>query len=137
MPVVGHFRAAKGARIQYNNTNLLMADWNANDQGDKLDSSCFENSAGQEQYVLGFSKLDYDASGNWNAQTNPFDNPPGIVPTDNGGPIKLFTNTAESFWNIPQAFVASCSNGAPVKQLVTYKFSGAAQPGWSPPTGSY
>lgn len=38
---VGHFRSAKRARISCNGTNLNQAEWEANEKGDDLDTTCF------------------------------------------------------------------------------------------------
>jgi len=41
MAVTGAFRAAKSARVVYNAVNLTLANWNANESADDLDTNCF------------------------------------------------------------------------------------------------
>ena len=133
MAVIGAFRAAKGSRVQYNSVNLTLANWNCNESADDLDTNCFEN-GGIDQGTIGFVKLDFDFDGNWDADQPKWTSPPGIIPTDDSPAINFFINVNDaSKWTIPTARILSTANGAPVKQLVTYKASGKGQPGWTNP----
>jgi hypothetical protein len=96
----------------------------------------FEN-GGADQGTIGFVKLDFDFDGNWDGNQNKWSSPVACIPTDNSPAIALYCNVADATkWTIPTARVLSTANGAPVKQMVTYKASCKGQPGWTNPGGS-
>jgi hypothetical protein len=81
--------------------------------------------------------VQYNAGGNWDASANPFDSPPGIYIRDDLLNLYFYTNTTDNvFWLLSQARVLSCRNGAQVRGLVTYQFSGKSNGGYTQPTGS-
>jgi hypothetical protein len=133
---VGKFRSGKGGRVSMNATLLKTQDWSVNDKCDRLDTTCFETN-GQEQLLTGIEGIEISIKGDWNAQTNAFDSPPGIYPQDAFPNVLLYENIADAvFWNVPFMCILSANNGAQVRGKVTFSFDGAGQPGWTRPTGS-
>lgn len=134
---VGHFRAAKNARVIIEATTLKKSVWDLTLRGDDLDTTTFESS-GVEQGTIGIVGIDWSCGANWDAQANNLTDPPGLYPRDDLGDVKLYENTTDNtFWDLPQNRVLSSKNGAEVRGLVTFssecKLNG---PGYSLPTGS-
>lgn len=137
MAAVGHQRAAKNSRVQVAGTNLRFANWRATWRGDDLDTTNFE-SAGSEQGTIGIQVVEWSMGGDWDAQQNAYDSPPGLYPRDDLGAVKLYENTTDNvFHNIPTNRVLSAENGAEVKGKVTFSANGKSQgSGYSAPAGS-
>lgn len=137
MAAVGHFRAAKGSRASVEGVVLRKSTWEVTYRGDDLDTTTFE-SAGFDQGTIGIVGIDWSLGANWDAQANNLDDPPGLFPRDNLGPVILFENVSDNvFWNIGQSRVISSKNGAEVRGLVTFSTEGKSNgTGILQPTGS-
>lgn len=137
MAAVGKQRAAKNSRVQVVATNLRAANWRVTRRGDDLDTSNFE-STGQEQGTIGFEVSEWSLGGDWDAQQNAFDNPPGLYPRDDLGTIRFYENVTDNVFHlITVSRVLSAENGAEVKGKVTFTANGKSQgTGVTLPTGS-
>lgn len=140
MGVVGHQRAGKNSRVQVVATNLRMANWRTTARGDDLDTTNMESS-GHEQGTIGTDVEEWELGGDWDAQQNAFDSPPGLFPRDDLGAIKFYLNVSDNvFHSLATNRVLSSENGAEVKGKVTFRSSGKSQgcalSGTSLPTGS-
>lgn len=132
---IGQFRSGKNARVSVSGANLLQNEWDVTDRGDWQDTTNFEDS-GEEQGLVGIEGLDYNVKGDWNAETNVYDDPPGIFPQDAFPDLQLYENISDNvFWDIPFSAIVSAQNGATVRGKVTFGWTGKAQPGWIRPTG--
>jgi len=134
--IAGHQRAGKGARITVGGAALNYGEFNCEDKADDLDETNFE-SGGIEQGTIGIEWVEYDASGYYDASNNPYDTP-ALFPRDNLANMRFYINSAESAqWIFTLARVLSAKNGAPVRQLITFAWSGKSQGPFSRPTGSF
>ncbi len=114
-----------------------MANWKATYKGDDLDTTNFE-SVGLEQGTIGVIVIEWSLGGDWDANINAFDSPPGLYPRDDLGSVKFFSNVADNVgYSIPANRVLSAEHGAEVKGKVTFSSSGKSQgSGTLVPTGS-
>ncbi len=132
---VGLQRSGKGSRIIFNDVILLQGEWRAGFRGDDLDTTHFE-SQGFEQGLIGIEVCEFNSTGNWDANNNVIDSPPGIYPQDLAPNIYMYTNVSDNvFWFLPFSRLISTENGSTVRGLVTFNFNGKSNGGFTPPTG--
>lgn len=130
--LIGEWYASKGSRIEADSVIMYQSEWSVDDKADPLDLTMFETD-GEEMLTTGIEGLDYNCGGNFRADVNAF-SAPGIFPQDSFPNLLLYLNVAGgSFWEMPFAAILSANNGTNVKQLVTFKWAGRSQPGWSRP----
>lgn len=127
MAAVGKQRAGKNSRIQVAGTNLRYATWKATWQGDDLDTVNME-SLGADQGLVGVIGCTWSLNGDWDANINAYDSPPGLYPRDDMGQIRFFENVADNVGhNLATNRVLSAENGAEVKGKVTFGANGKSQ----------
>lgn len=134
--MAGKQRSAKNSRIRVGSINLNHAKWDAEWQGDDLDTTNFE-SGGKEDGLIGIEVVIFSGGGHWDAGRNPFDSPPGIFPRADGGPLSLLENVTDNVgWTLPLVRFLSSKNSSEVRGLVTFDFSGRSNGVFTQPTGS-
>lgn len=116
-------RAGKGGRIVWAGQNLRLKEYSCDHKGDDLDTTCFEDN-GKETGLIGIEVLDCTARGDWDADSELTQDPPGIYPRSDGGPVKLYSNFADAqFSNLPIVRVLSARNTNAVRGLVGFETS--------------
>lgn len=136
MAIAGKQRAAKGSRIKANGATLNFGEWDTDDKADKLDGTNFE-SGGQGQGTTGIETVEYNAGGLWDAGKNAYDSPPGIYPQDSFANLYFYENVTDNvFWLFPLALILSAKNGASVREMVKFSWSGESNGPFTRPTGS-
>lgn len=131
----GHFRAGKNSRAQVNNQNMTTANWTATYTGEDLDVTNFESN-GYSEGITGVLELGWSLSGRWNAAQNPYEDPPGLFPTDEGGPIELFVNVSDNTsYLMNQVRVVDSEAKTSAKDAVDFTASGKSQGSFSAPSG--
>lgn len=134
--MAGKQRSAKNSRIRVAATTLNYARWDANWRGDDLDTTNFE-SAGLEEGLIGIEVVEFSGGGHWDAGRNPFDQPPGIFPRSDGGPVELIENVTDNIgWLLNVVRFLSTRNSAELRGVVSFEFSGKSNGAFSRPTGS-
>ena len=136
---IGHFRAGKGSRMVVVGTNLRLKKYTTDFKTDDLETDNFEAGlvGAFDQGTVGFFYLDYSGDGDWDAQQNALDAPPGIYPRDDLGLVKLYASVSDNtFWNIGQSRVLSSKVGSDSKGLVSFGFSAKSNSSFTAPTGS-
>ncbi len=129
-------RAMKNSRVSSQSTSLAFAQWDVTLTGDDLDTANFE-SEGLNEGILGFEGADWNCGGDWDAGTNPYDDPPGFYPRDDLNDLLFYENVTDAvLWDFPYARVRSSNNGGDIKGKVTFKASGKSQGPFNVPTGS-
>lgn len=132
----GYQRAGKNSRVQINATNLKKARWNVNENLEEIDTVNFE-SGGYDEGIGGISGCDWSLGGLWDANKNAFDDPPGLYPRDDLATLRFYENVTDNVrWSFTYARVRSATNGAEVRQGVTFESSGKSQGSFTRPTGS-
>ncbi len=132
----GYQRSGKLSRVTADGSALVHSKWNANWQGDDLDTVNFE-SVGVDEGILGIEWVDLSFGGDWDAHDNPLDDPPGLFPRDDLPDLNFYVNTTDAvYWNFPYARLRSANNSTEVKGKVAFECSGKNQGDWNPPTGS-
>jgi hypothetical protein len=123
----GYQRSGKNSRVEVNSSVLTQSKWEANLKGDDLDTANFQ-SEGLNEGIVGFIGAEWSCGGNWDANQNSFEDPPGFYPRDNLQNLLFYTNVADAvYWAFPYARVRSATNGAEAKGLVTFQASGMNQ----------
>jgi hypothetical protein len=135
--VVGHQRAGKNSRTQVGGVNLRNNTWRTTYRADDLDTTNFE-SGGHEQGTIGVDVIEWSMGGDWDAQQNAYDNPPGLYPRDDLGSVKCYENVSDNVLaSIPNNRVLSAENGAEVRGKVSFSANGKSQGGgFALPTGN-
>lgn len=132
----GFQRSMKDSQVNVGSTSLAFAQWDVTYTGDDLDTGNFE-SGGLNEGILGFEGCDWNCGGDWDAGTNPYDDPPGFYPRDDLTDLGFVENTTDDVgWLFDYARVRSSNNGGDVKGKVTFKASGKSQGTFTVPTGS-
>jgi hypothetical protein len=132
----GKQRAGKNSRINVGATRIVGQRWNVTWKGDDLDTVNFE-SGGLEEGILGIEGLEWSMAGDWDAGTNPFDDPPGLYPRDDLAGLEFYENVTDNVgWDLTYARVRSATNGAEVRGKVSFEASGMSQGSFTPPAGS-
>lgn len=133
----GYQRSGKNTRITITGVNLTMASWNIDLEGDDLNSRNFESS-GFDQGIIGFIKCRWQLSGDWDAGTNPFENPPGLYPRSNLGNVLFWTSTSDKVaWQFPFLRVLKARNSAVTNRgKVHFEASGISNGQFYYPLGS-
>ena len=133
-------RAGKNGRIAWGNSNLRAKQWSTDDKADDIDTTNFESvvqGISYDEGLTGPNVAEWSFSGSWDATANAFDDPPGIYPRDEGGPLKLYTNLTDAvFYNLILVRVLSAKVSCPVRGDVTFEASGKSQGQYTRPTGS-
>lgn len=121
------FRAGKNSAVSVGGILLLESKWDATHRGDDLDTTNFEGN-GNESGLIGVAGLDWSFGANWDFSKNPYTNPPGVYPRDDGSAMKLYADfTNGKFYNLPTWRCLHATTGSTVRGLVTYNASGKAQ----------
>lgn len=140
--VTGKQRAGKTSRVMTQGAALTYASWKADLKGADLETVNFEsyNAVALQTYgegILGVLDADTSFGGDWDAGTNPLDNPPGLYPRDDLPTTLFYTSRIDVvFWSFPYMRLRSTSCGSEVKGKVTFSTSGHNQGPFTFPTGS-
>jgi hypothetical protein len=139
-PFAGAPVAGKNARVTVGGgdeddapplATLNASEWNVDLKGDDLDVTTFED-GGYETGTIGILSADVSVKAPWDANLNPFDDPPAIYATDDLDNLTLYIIAPDPdvpddegvFWNFPFSRVLSSKVGAPVKDKVSFEWSG-------------
>ena len=131
----GHFRAGKNSRAQVNNQNMTQSSWTATYKGEDLDVTNFESN-GYDEGITGVLSLSWSLSGRWNAAQNPYADPPGLFPTDEGANMNLYVNVSDdTAYEMPLFRVVQSEAKTTATQAVDFSASGMAQGTFTSPSG--
>lgn len=133
----GHFRSGKNSRAQCGTSpqNMTQANWTADYAGEDLDVTNFESN-GYDEGICGVLSLAWSLSGRWNAAQNPFADPPGLFPTDEGDSLNLFVNVSDSTsYGMTQFRCKSSKVTTSAKGAVDFESSGMSQGSFTTPSG--
>ncbi len=145
----GAQRAGKLSRVLVLGTPLVYSSWTVTLSSPDLPTTNFEsfNSGGFNAFSGGQTFGEglhgqVDAAvrfgGDWDAGTNPLDNPPGLFVRDNLKTLVLQINRFDATgWAFPWSRIRSSECGTAVGALVTFSCSGHSQGPFSAPTGSF
>lgn len=142
LPGTGYQRAGKTSRIVVTGVPLAYSSWEVNEKTTDLDTMNFEsyNVAAAESFGEGIHdgvECDLRGAGDWDAHAAPFGSPPGLYVRDDLANLLYYTSRIDNvFWTFPFARLRSATNGAEVKNKVTFSFSGMSQGPFTPPTVS-
>jgi hypothetical protein len=142
LPGTGAQRAGKTSRIIAQGVPLTYASWNVDQKAEDLDTMNFEsyNVVSGESYGEGIHdglECGIRGGGDWDAAAAPYGNPPGLYVRDDLSALYFYTSRIDNvFWLFPWARIRSATNGAQVKQKVTFEFSGMSQGTFIVPTVS-
>lgn len=135
-------RAAKAARVQVGADFLTYSSWKVDVSGDDLETTNFESyvladDTTYKEGVLGPIECAVDFGGDWDAGTNPLDNPPGLYPRDDLADVSLIVNrTDATMWDFPYVRLRGASSGGEVGGKVTFTCTGKSQGPFVFPIGS-
>ncbi len=138
----GYQRAAKASQVLVAQTALSFASWEAQLNGDDLPTENFTSydSATDNAYmegILGFIGCELRYGGDWDAAANPLDDPPGLYPRDDLASLSFVVNINDATsWAFPYSRVRGATNGAAVKDKVTFSVTGKSQGEFTWPSGS-
>lgn len=138
----GSQRAGKTSRVGVGATFLTFASWKANATGADLSTVNFEsyNAAAAESFdegIMGPLACDVSFGGDFDAGTNPFDDPPGLYPRDDLAALSLYASRIDAtLWAFPYVRLRSANNGAEASGKVTFDCSGKNQGPFTYPAGS-
>jgi len=135
-------RAAKTSKVLVSTQPLTFASYEASLTGDDLQTVNFQSydNARQETFDEGIMGVLYCAvrfGGDWDAGTNPLDDPPGLFPRDDLPHVQFFTDFLDAVdWDFPLIRVRTATNGGTVKDKVTFDVDGKNQGPFDHPAGS-
>jgi hypothetical protein len=138
----GKQRAGKTSRVLVGATPLTFASWEVGLEGEDFPTVNFEsyNVAAQETFdegIMGALASSIRFGGDWDAGTNPLDEPPGLYPRDDLASLGLQVSRLDGVgWSFPYARLRSATCGADVKGKVTFNCSGKNQGPFTYPAGS-
>lgn len=145
----GAQRAGKLSRVLVNIVPLSYSSWTVGLASQDLSTVNFEsfNTAGFNAFSGGQSfgeglhasvEAAIKFGGDWDAGTNPLDNPPGLYVRDDLFGLALEVNRFDATaWNFDYSRIRSAENGTAVGGLVTFSCSGMSQGPFTAPTGSF
>lgn len=135
MSIAGTFRAGKGSAIQANGVFLTHNKFDGEETADKIPTENFESSARQGLTALPGCR--FNCGGLFDAHKNPYDSPPGIFVQDEFPNLYLYTNFLDGvFFLFPLSLILSNKVGMPVREGVSFDWSGESNGTYSRPTGS-
>ena len=105
---------------------LRESKWGVTHRGDDHDTTNFEGN-GKESGLVGVQGLDWNFGANWDFAANPYTNPPGVYPRDDGSDMKLYAVRNSKFYSMPTWRCIQAQTGAEIRGMVTYQASGKAQ----------
>ncbi len=127
MTIVGSFRAGKTSRITAGGTALTRNTYRVTHSGTREMTTNFECN-GFRQAVLGDEGLDWTISGDWDADQNPVDDPPGFYPREDGANLVIYTRVSDGDnYNMPIYFVTSGELSSSATGKVSVSATGASQ----------
>src|SRR5262245_25363193 len=138
----GKQRSAKTSRILINTQPLAFASWEVNLTGDDLDTVNFESynvplAQTFDEGILGVYNAAIRFGGDWDAGTNPYDDPPGLFPRDNLANVSFQESRLDLVgWTFPYIRLRTATNGGQVRGKVTFNCDGKNQGPFGFPTGS-
>lgn len=138
----GYQRAGKASKITVTGQILAYSSYEANVEGQDLDTTNFESydatvDQSYEEGILGVLRCGLTYGGDWDAGLNPLDEPPGLYPRDDLDTLALFTNVNDAtYWYFPYSRIRTAVNGSAVRDKVTFRVTGANQGTFTFPTGS-
>ena len=138
----GTQRAGKASQVNVDGTALTFASYNAKVAGQDLETTNFESYVLAEdttykEGILGPIECALDFGGDWDAGTNPLDDPPGLYPRDDLPNVEFVTNRGDaSFWDFPYVRLRNCASGAAPDAKVTFTCDGMSQGPFVFPIGS-
>ena len=110
--------------------------------GDDLDTVNFESynaAAGQtfDEGILGVYNAAIKFGGDWDAGTNPFDDPPGLFPRDNLAGVQFQESRLDLVgWAFGYIRLRTANNSAVVRGKVEFNVDGKNQGPFNLPAGS-
>lgn len=132
----GKFRSGKTGRTTVNAQTIKNNEWDVTYRGADLDTTNFESN-GYEEGLTGLIGADWTIKGDWDAGVNPYDNPPGLYPRDDGVNMVLYPKVADNKpFTFPLWRCDSTRVGVRTDGKVTFDASGKSQGSFSIPTGS-
>lgn len=138
----GKQRAGKASRITIGADSLTFSSYEVNLTIEDYPTPNFEsyvaaNDTTYDEGVSGPLSADIRFGGDWDAGTNPLDEPPGLYPRDDLEDVQFFTNRTDAVnWDFSYIRLRSCTNGSDVRGKVTFNCSGKNQGPFTFPTGS-
>lgn len=130
------FRAGKNSRASCDGTVLNMNEYSWTHHGDPLDVTNFESN-GLYEGIIGIQSLDWTLRGDWDAAKNPFDDPPGLYPREDGESLVMYTNKTDGKAASMTAYLCSDSTvNSTATGKVGYNAAGKSNGSFSVPTGS-
>ena len=140
----GYQIAGKTSQVLVGGSALTYASWEAAMKGDDLPTVNFQSyniTAAQTfgEGIIGPIDCDIKFGGDWDAGTNPLDEPPGLYPRDDLSSVSFVTNRVVApsvAWDFDFVRLRSSTSGADVKGKVTFNTSGMNQGPFAPPVGS-
>ncbi len=151
MAVVGSFRSGKASRIQVGTGTFLTENhWDVTETGDMQDTTnfeCFTTDFGSSgitggrtmtQGLIGNESADVSAGGNWDANQNPYEDPPGIFISDQGPTTLLYINRVDNtFFGFDETLITQAAIGVDQDGVVTFAWKFKNQGPWSRPEGNF
>jgi hypothetical protein len=129
-------RSGKTSELSVQGVLLTQSKWSCIYSGVDLPTLNFQ-SAGLDEGILGPEGLRWEFSGDWDAGTNSYDDPPGVYPRDNLPNLLMILNPVDAqVFDMPYARVRSSTVATDVNGLVTFQASGMSQGPFTVPTGS-
>lgn len=136
MGTSGAWRAGKNSRVEVANQRVAMASYSVTDRAGDIDTSNIE-SEGFEEGITGLFGADWDVGGKWDAGLNPFEDPPGLYPRDDGTELSIYTNVADAkFYNFPFYRCIQATLRMTASQGVDIEARGKNQGAFTRPSGS-
>ena len=129
-------RSGKLGRITIGGTIYALNKWDVDPEAEIGETTNFE-SGGYYQDDVGILKATGTAGGLWNARTNYFDSPPGIVAGALLSTIVFYISTVDNvFWSFPLLRVVGTPQTSEIKGWVSFSFKWNSFGSWAYPTGS-
>lgn len=130
------FRAGKNSRAQVSSNDLTRNSYSVTYRGGDIDTTNFE-SEGYEEGIIGPIGADWNLDGHWNAGVNPFDDPPGLYPRNDGDEMYIWSNrTDDKYFNFPVFRCLSSTMRSTASGGVEISASGKNQGAFTIPSGS-
>lgn len=145
MAAATSFRSGKAGRITIDGTALALSSWSVSENGQDLDTTNFENWTnaygstgttpdGVDQGrsfttgLIGTETAKFDISGYWDAANPPFEDPPSLYVSDDGGPLLLYINrTDATCYTFPVIRITQSKIDVSPDKIVTFSISGESQ----------
>lgn len=127
--------AGKNSKILVDNTVMNHSSWLANYRTGDIDLTNFDSATNSEG-IKTLNKVELSFGGDWDALSNPYDDPPGLFPRDDLPNLKFYHEaTGTVLWDFEFARIRSASNGAEVRGKINFSCSGMSQGAFLIPAG--